>query len=208
METATSHDWDSRPPSIVGDEDAVLHNKNTQRLDLASEGDVILIVGAEHVRLRVDSQPLKCASKVFEAMFKADWNAGQELSKETPREFSLPEDDAEAMRIICCVIHHRNDLVPRYLEPKSILRIAIGVDKYDLKIAFQSAGSELLKPWCLEWDGLDDAGYLLAASFLFDSLDKFGVYTETLVLNHTQSYLDIMKDELVRQFLPFEICCK
>jgi hypothetical protein len=58
-------------------------------------------------------------------MFGPTWSEGQGLSKESPREVRLVEDDANALRIICCVIHHRNNDVPQSLTPKEILQIAI-----------------------------------------------------------------------------------
>jgi hypothetical protein len=107
--------------------------------DITPDGDVVLIVGEENLRLRVYSQFLLSASKVFGAMFLPHWSEGQRLCKEALTEILLPEDDADAMRIICYIIHHRNDLVPRHLTTRDILRIAIEVDKYDLKIALEPA---------------------------------------------------------------------
>src|SRR5262249_24550771 len=83
--------------------------------DISPDGDVVLVVGPQNVRLRIHSQCLQCASNVFGAMFGPHWSEGQGLSKESPREVPLVEDDADALRIICCVIHHRNDDVPQSL---------------------------------------------------------------------------------------------
>jgi len=47
--------------------------------DIAQDGDVILIVGDEKVRLRVYSQYLGSASDIFSAMFGPDWSEGQKL---------------------------------------------------------------------------------------------------------------------------------
>ena len=79
-------------------------------------------------------------------MFGLDWSEGQRLSKESPTEVPLLEDYADAMQTICCIVHHRNDLAPRYLTAKEVLQIAIEVDKYDLKIALKYASVEWLKP--------------------------------------------------------------
>lgn len=122
------------------------NSKPDRVADISSDGDVVLIVGAENLRLRVQSQCLRSASEVFSKMFGPDWSEGQSLSKEAPTETPLPEDDTDAMQTICYIIHHRNDLVPSHLSAEEVLRIAIEVDKYDLKVAFKYANVGWLKP--------------------------------------------------------------
>jgi hypothetical protein len=107
--------------------------------DISPDGDVVLVVGSRNVRLRIQSQCLRCASKVFGAMFGPHWSEGQGFSKESPREVPLVEDDADALRTICCVLHHRNDDVPQSLTPKEVLQIAIEADKYGLNITLKYA---------------------------------------------------------------------
>jgi hypothetical protein len=114
--------------------------------DISPDGDVVLVVGSRNVRLRIQSQCLRCASKVFGAMFRPHWSEGQGLSKESPREVPLVEDDADALRTICCVLHHRNDDVPQSLTPKEVLQIAIEADKYGLNVALKYARVQWLKP--------------------------------------------------------------
>jgi hypothetical protein len=77
--------------------------------DISSYGDVVLMVGPQNVRLRIQSQCLRCASKVFDAMFRPHWIKGQGLSKEFPQEVPLLEDDTDALRTIYCVIYHYNN---------------------------------------------------------------------------------------------------
>jgi hypothetical protein len=176
--------------------------------DIVSDGDVILVVGNENARLRVNSQSLRSASKMFGAMFGPDWLEGQRLSKELPTEVALPYDDVGAMRTICCVIHHRNDLVPENPTTKEVLQIAIVVDKYDLKVALKFAILEWLKPRSHPHRVvLEERGHLLAAAFLLNSSETFITYTNRLLLTNSRSYLGLMKDELVSQVLPSEICC-
>lgn len=77
-------------------------------------------------------------------MFRSDWSEGQGLSWESPNEVQLDEDDADALRTICYVIHHRNDAVPRVITPLEVLQIAIAADKYDLGLALQYATAQWL----------------------------------------------------------------
>ncbi|KAK8128074.1 hypothetical protein PG984_009182 [Apiospora sp. TS-2023a] len=66
--------------------------------DFSLDGDVIFVVGEQKkARLKVNSQYLCCASTVFRAMFGPNWSEGQGLSKESPKELPLVEDDPDAM---------------------------------------------------------------------------------------------------------------
>jgi hypothetical protein len=82
--------------------DTARQNSKPDRVtDIVPDGDVVLIVGEDNVRLRAYSQCLRSASQVFGAMFGPNWNEGQKLSRESPTEVPLPEYDANAMRVIC-----------------------------------------------------------------------------------------------------------
>jgi hypothetical protein len=175
--------------------------------EITSDGDVILVVGVENTRLRVNSQSLRYASKVFSAMFGPDWSEGQRLSKQLPTEIALPDDDAKAMRTICCTIHLRNDLIPETLTTKEVLQIAIEIDKYDLMVALRYAIIEWLKPRF--GMGLVETGHLLAAAFLLNtgSSEIFMVHAKALFFDHSKSYFEIIQDELIRSVLPLELAC-
>ncbi|CZR60106.1 uncharacterized protein PAC_10001 [Phialocephala subalpina] len=178
------------------------NGKSDPVLDISPDGDVVLVVGPRNERLRVQSQCLQCASKVFDAMFKPYWSEGQGLSKESPREVPLVEDDAHAMQTICCVIHHRNNDVPVSLTSKEVLQIAIAVDKYDLKVALKYASVQWLKPRPDE--ERVDKGYLLAAAFLYDDMDTFAAHTLSLILYHKGSYLEFLDDEITNQIVHWK----
>ncbi|KAI9732940.1 MAG: hypothetical protein M1818_007373 [Claussenomyces sp. TS43310] len=168
--------------------------------DISSDGDIVLVVGPGNVRLKIHSQCLRCASKVFDAMFGPHWSEGQGLSTESPREISLVDTDANALRTICLVIHHRNADVPQSLTPHEILQIAIEADKYDLTVALRYASIQWAKPRCNA--GRVDMGYLLTAAFLFRDMDMFVAHTLNLMLDYTGSYLGFSDDEFISQFVP------
>jgi hypothetical protein len=48
-------------------------------LDISPDGDVVLVVGPRNVRLRIQFQVLRCASKVFGAISGPTWSEGQGL---------------------------------------------------------------------------------------------------------------------------------
>jgi hypothetical protein len=173
--------------------------------DISPDGDIVLVVGPRNVRLRIQSQVLRYASKVFGAMFGPTWSKGQGLSKESPREVRLVEDDADALQIICCVIHHRNNNVPQSLIPKEVLQIAIEADKYDLNVALKYARVQWLKP--RGRPERVDMGYLLAAAFLFGDIDMFVAHALELILHYTGSYLEFLDDEITSPTVPWKTFC-
>lgn len=175
--------------------------------DIAFDGDVTLVVGPEAVRLRVYSQCLRAASKVFNTMLGPYWSEGKGLTSQSPREISLEEDDASALRTILCVLHHSNTEVPdsATLTPTEILNIAVTSDKYDLAVALKYASAQWLKPR----DGLDlmDMGRLMTADFLLEDTHMFAAQTVELMLHWNGSYLDLFDDDTIAQFLPFKAIC-
>jgi hypothetical protein len=185
---------------------ATYNHKQGRVVDIAHDGDLLLIVGKEEVRLRVYSQCLKTASSVFSAMFGPHWIEGQNLSTESPTEVVLWEDDADAMDIICCVIHHRTALVPDRLTSTKILQIAIEVDKYDLTSTFRWVSPEWLKPSSTKED-LVHTGHLLAAAFLLNDSDAFMALIMKLIVDYGGSYLSLCKDPMISQVLPTEVFC-
>ena len=178
-------------------------SQQDQVVDICPDGDVVLLVGEEKLRLRVYSQCLRCASRTFGAMFGPNWSEGQRLSEESPKQVQLFEDDADTMRTICYILHHRNDLVPQQLTTKEVLQIAIAVDKYNLEVALQYASVEWLKPRASV--ERVEMGHLLAAAFLFDNDDMFMEHIIALITQYTGSYLDFLDDELTSQFIPSRI---
>jgi hypothetical protein len=173
--------------------------------DIAPDGDVILIVGEENVRLRVYSQCLRSVAKVSGAMFGRDWSERQSLFMPLPEEVRLPEDNADAMRTICCVLHARNDLLSKHLTATEILQAAVAVDKYDLKSALEHAGSVWLMPE--PFKGILDRARFLAAAFLFNNAEAFLAHSRYLILGYTESYSALFKDEIISQVLPSEMFC-
>jgi hypothetical protein len=181
------------------------NGKSDPAPDIFPDGDVVLVVGPQNVRLRIHSQFLRYASKVFDAMFRPQWSEGHGLSKESPREVPLVEDNADALWTICCVIHHRNDNVPQSLTPFEVLQIAIEADKYDFSIALRYARKEWLK--ARGSPDRADMGCLLAAAFLFGDMDMFAAHTLALILHYQGSYLAFLDDSIISQIVPGKTFC-
>lgn len=174
-------------------------------INVSPLGDVVLIIGTEKARLRVNSPCLVSSSKVFATMFSR-WPKGEGLSKEHSKEVPLVEDDADAIRIICCVIHHRNDIVPQSFTPREVLQIAIVADKYDFWVALKYAMVQWLQPG--ESSDVLDMGYLMAAAFVFGDMELFVVHTMNLILHHSGSYVELVDNAIINHIVPSKTFCK
>ncbi|KEZ42266.1 hypothetical protein SAPIO_CDS6125 [Scedosporium apiospermum] len=130
-------------------------------------------------------------------MFGPHWAEGRGLSKESPKEIRLDEDDADALHTIFCVIHHRNDVVPQDITPLEFLQIAIATDKYDLGIALKYA----IAQWQQPQGSLDKtgAGYLMAAAYALGDSEMFVERTLALILDYEESYYEFLENEMINR---------
>ena len=174
-------------------------------VNLAADGDVILVVGPEKVKLRVHSLFLKAASRPFSALFGPDWKEGHNmLDRDGPVELLLPEDNAGALKLICAIIHHRNKKVPQTLAAGYVLAVAVTADKYDCVDALKFASGNWLRP------GKNEAGNLMlltAAAYLFQNAQAFNEITRALILNYDGPYLALSCEE-VESAITWKVFCK
>ena len=101
--------------------------------------------------LVVSSHALRLSSSVFRRMLdNNNMKEGIELDDKGHVTISLPDDNAQAMTVICNIIHHRNSLVPTKIDVDFLHDIAVLADKYFMK--------EALKPTVTTWvrDYADD----------------------------------------------------
>jgi hypothetical protein len=175
------------------------------QIDVAPDGDVVLVVGPEKLRLRVYSQVLRAASKVFAVMLRPRWMDGKGPSQRHQPEISLESDDAEAMRIVCHAIHFRNDVLPGQIKPEEALRLVTVSDKYDLH--------DTLKHTILDYLNTKtkvtrvEMGYLTAAAYLLGDTKIFAERTLALVLDFDGSYTKFFDDPITKDILPFQLFC-
>ncbi|PVH69810.1 hypothetical protein DL98DRAFT_564318 [Cadophora sp. DSE1049] len=179
-------------------------DKPSTVVKVAADGDVILVVGPEKTKLRVLSLFLKAASKLFSAMFGPDWKEGQNmLDRDMPVELLLPEDNADALKVICAVIHHQNNKVPQTFDVGDVLGVAVTADKYDCVDALKFASANWLRP------GKKEAGDLMlltAAAYLFQNAQAFKEITRELILNHDGPYLALSCEE-VESAITWRVFC-
>jgi hypothetical protein len=158
----------------------------TSIVNIADDGDVILIVGSEEKRLRVSSLSLTNASKVFRSMFGPHFREDRylgDLSSGT-KEVRMPEDNAGAMEIICNVIHFRS--VPDEIETGLMLHTAVAADKFDCENVLQHASTLWLNH--TKAKDLIELARLMASSYLLENFKAFGRVTLEMIFCHGGSY--------------------
>lgn len=170
---------------------------------IASNGDLVLEVGAEGAAIRVHSLFLKEASIPFASLLSPQWSEGQR-----PRDpdgsirLALPDDDPQAMTAICALLHHKHDMLPKEVAAREVLKIAVVADKYDLAQAVLPAVRVWRKP-----RSVNDMLCFMAAAFLCRDVASFRELTRNLVLDHNGSLLGLT-DELHERSVPGEILCE
>lgn len=161
-----------------------------QPVRLAKRGDVILKLGKKDnatLDLLVSSVALSLMSPVFEAMFSGPFIEGQSLSPDSPRTVPLPDDDPEAMRLLCSTAHMCVDELPNKNVPRKIVHTvfaeyAILCDKYDC-IGAVSAYS---KRWAMEllvFPGRQHFEKLIFSTYVLDLPDEFAKATRAVILD-------------------------
>ncbi|KAK4494029.1 hypothetical protein PRZ48_015215 [Zasmidium cellare] len=102
-----------------------------ERLDIAPDGDLILVVD-DKLELLVHTCVLRLTSPVFKAMLGPDFAEGQSHgAAANPKRLDLPEDDEEGIRYLCLVLHQANQHLPETMSTAQLLRFSMMVDKYD-----------------------------------------------------------------------------
>lgn len=149
-----------------------------------SDGDVLFIVSCDKVpaRLLVSSKVLSLASPVFAAMFSPRFKEGSSLNSGCPSEVPLPEDDPEAMTLLCNCLHFRTDHIPRNVEFSLLKALALICDKYDVAKAILAWSILWLQKW--ETSKCED-GFegLLVVIYALDCAEAFAKMSKKAILD-------------------------
>ena len=101
----------------------------TQRIAIDPEGNIYLQL--ENLELRVSSKVLATASKVFNAMFKSDFQEGLHLTKGEDCRIPLP-DDPVTMHLLCLITHSRETPASlAKIESQYLRKVALLAAKYE-----------------------------------------------------------------------------
>lgn len=157
-----------------------------ERFNVVDDGDLIFVF-ANKVEIRVYSLVLRLNSSVIRAMLGPTWSEGQAFAGSTgssPGRLLLPDDDHEAMKLLCLVLHSRNDKLAHFLGPCELRAFAIVADKYDCLMAVKLAAEFWLSR--MDFLSLDTPAQrsVLYAVYLFDNAKYFSDFTEKMAGHH------------------------
>jgi hypothetical protein len=123
--------------------------------------------------LYVSSQTLSLASSVFDKMLSSKFREGLEHNETSDRKrISLPQDDGQALMIICVVVHHRSGGLEEVFSPDDILKMAYVSDKYNFTDALRHRSTVWLSKSSHE-SSVEDLESLLTAASLFDAWEEY-----------------------------------
>ena len=180
---------------------------STSVVEIAINGNVILLVGPDKKQLQVCSSVLSNASKYFRNMFGPHFSEGQDLKADCLKEISMLDDDSNALEIVCNILHLRNDAVPEILSPIEVFNVAVVADKFDCVVAMKYASAHWLNP--REIQDITELGHLMAAAYVLDNARAFGEITLSIILRHKGRYLSLANENIgLDEPLLWQIICK
>ncbi|GAD96738.1 hypothetical protein MGYG_03969 [Paecilomyces variotii No. 5] len=177
--------------------------------EIDANGDTILVLNVtcpvekeeSKMRLQVSSLFLASGSPVFQIMFTGDFEEAHRLRENAnsgiKTEINLPEDNAEAMKELCEIIHHReikhNALVPRGLD--SVWETTILAQKYNcLHLVKDKFDCYLYRTQ--KWNNCTDMeaiAKVLVLSSLLDNSEAFRGASEAIIENSNWSVSPVRK---------------
>ena len=151
--------------------------------------------------LRVSSKVLSLASPVMKKLFTSGFREGVDPS---PRRcVPLPEDNGEALLLVCSVVHHHAEIESGLLGVDALENVATLVDKYDM--------SKTLRTWSACWlegalesvtPGTFDS--LLRSAYLLDDSKSFSKVSWKIICNRIGPFISASKSSIT-SIMP-DIC--
>lgn len=166
-------------------------------IELDPEGDVQLQLspGREQhenaTTLIVASKTLTLASPVFDRMLNSSFKEGIAKTAEGKVTIPLPDDDPEAMIIVCRALHHMNHLVPEQLTSTSLEKIAVLCNKYDCMRALAAHGNVWVRNGLERLPSRSSLDRLLYAAYVLDMPAAFAKVAWDLVLGCAGRIVDL-----------------
>ena len=158
------------------------------------------------IGLRVSQFALSMASPVFKAAFASDANKIEnEADQKRPRSIaSIPDDDGDAMFILCNVLHLRNDKLPARVLPDLLCKIACLAHKYQCVVAAGRATLQWFDRLYASKNPGDiwkiiEAAYLLNEAIFFARFTSRWVFEQSLHLRQVPSATNAETQKLARK---------
>ena len=153
--------------------------------DVDPDGDVYLVLPGKE--MRVSSKVLSVASTVFKALLSPKFLEGQALSSQLPGRVALPDDDAEAMLVICKVLHHCYHFSIPNPKLEFMVKVAIASDKYDCTAAMSQWSSVQLRGLIRRATSSTNQGKLLLTSYVLQDYQGFMQITKLMCYSPSES---------------------
>ncbi|KAM0555807.1 hypothetical protein ACHAPJ_006204 [Fusarium lateritium] len=168
-------------------------------VDIIPDGNVILVVGLEKLRIRISSHLLCTSSPVFDAMLNSSFDEGTRLreSQGEPVDIKLPADSGRAMLHALKTLYGADPEMLR-LSPRDIQELAFLADKYDMAPRFALAGAAWMSVgrtgaehlwqmmtaayWLRLHEGFHRMSWLLTAQMNFDEIFRYANETPAVTL--------------------------
>ena len=104
----------------------------------------------------------------------------------------MPDDNADALTIICRILHLRNDSIPHSLTPSEVFQIAIAADKFDCAMRLKFHTAKWLHPGNTQ--DILELGRLSIAAYILNDAWAFGQITFAMISRYRGSYI-LLADE-------------
>lgn len=169
--------------------------KSPRDVDLG--GDISLLCGPVgcQVRLRASKALLCIASPYFHAMFKG---FSESAATENGRDIELNEDEPDAVANLLKILHMKYTS-PRPMSALELVALAIVADKYDCVTALSLSVDALCPRDVPDRRKAGDMVNLIAASYLLDHPLSFNKYTKCLIMDFSESMMDLARFEMVQR---------
>lgn len=130
--------------------------------------------------LLVSSKVLELASPVFAVMLSPRFREGQRSAGGKLDPIPLPDDDAEAVTILCHIFHFNYAALPAKPELKLFKNLALLCDKYDCVAPLRFISEQ----WLLKWEATaqeEELEILLFISYVFDRAERLAALSTRIV---------------------------
>ena len=183
--------------------------------DCDPAGDIVLKVGSkdEATLIRVHSKVLSLASPIFATMLSPRFAEGQALEEnkgtvDSPTAIDLPDDDPEAMSLICRILHFKEDAAQQPCDVRFNTRVRLAqiCEKYDM--------SRALSSWTNIW--MDESQ--TRRPDMMCPENRFNSAWISYALRHNKSFWEITRDisrysnpaelDIEHSLLPDKVLCE
>ncbi|KAF5022494.1 hypothetical protein F66182_5466 [Fusarium sp. NRRL 66182] len=166
---------------------------------IVPNGDVVFVFEQGTKKIQVHSFLMKHASPVFSAMLGVNFKEGDVLQEAAlnnrPAEIPLPDDDFEAFKLVCIVIHHQGQTKQHAPSVQGLIGILEVADKYHLLDAISMSFELWVRNHSRTKDCLrSDLWLLMLISYRINVQDLFQAFSKKVALYCRKAYIELAID--------------